>query len=409
MALKLPIYMDNHATTPVDPRVVEAMLPYFTRALRQRGQPLARLRLERPRRRSTQAREQVGGAHRRQRQGDRLDLGRDRVGQPGHQGRGRVLQGPGQPHHHRADRAQGGARHLQAPREGGLRGHLPAGRARTAGSTRRRWRAAMTDKTILVSIMLANNEIGTVNPVDEIGEVVKERGVLFHIDAVQGVGKIPFDVERAPAPTWCRCRRTRCTGPRASGALYVRRKPRVRLHRADRRRRARARHALGHAERAGHRRLRQGGGDRAGRDGGGERAPAGAARAAAPGHAGAGQRHLRQRLAGAPAARQPQHLLRLRRGRGDDDGAQGRGGVVGVGLHLGLARAVLRAARAGRRRGAGAHLDPLRPRALQHRGRGRLRGRRWWSTRSTSCARCRRSTRWPRRASTSRASQWAAH
>ena len=57
-------------------------------------------------------------------------------------------------------------------------------------------RAAMTDKTILVSIMLANNEIGTVNPIDEIGAIVKERGVLFHTDAVQGVGKIPFDVER---------------------------------------------------------------------------------------------------------------------------------------------------------------------------------------------------------------------
>jgi len=60
-------------------------------------------------------------------------------------------------------------------------------------------RGAITDKTILVSIMLANNEIGTVNPVDEIGAAVKERGVLFHIDAVQGVGKIPFDVNSSKA------------------------------------------------------------------------------------------------------------------------------------------------------------------------------------------------------------------
>src|SRR4029077_15663346 len=55
-------------------------------------------------------------------------------------------------------------------------------------------KAAMTDKTIVVSIMLANNEIGTVNPVEEIGAIAKERGAIFHIDAVQGVGKIPFDV-----------------------------------------------------------------------------------------------------------------------------------------------------------------------------------------------------------------------
>ena len=53
------------------------------------------------------------------------------------------------------------------------------------------------DKTILVSIMLANNEIGTVNPVAEIGTGVKARGALFHTDAVQGAGKIPFDVNRS--------------------------------------------------------------------------------------------------------------------------------------------------------------------------------------------------------------------
>ncbi len=56
-------------------------------------------------------------------------------------------------------------------------------------------RAAITERTILVSIMLANNEIGTVQPIEEIGKLCREKGVLFHIDAVQGVGKIPFDVE----------------------------------------------------------------------------------------------------------------------------------------------------------------------------------------------------------------------
>jgi len=87
---------------------------------------------------------------------------------------------------------------------------------------------AKPDKTILVSIMLANNEIGTVNPVEEIGAAVKQRGALFHIDAVQGAGKIPFDVNRAQADL-VSVTAHKMYGPKGVGALYVRRKPRVRL------------------------------------------------------------------------------------------------------------------------------------------------------------------------------------
>jgi cysteine desulfurase len=89
-------------------------------------------------------------------------------------------------------------------------------------------KAAMTDKTIVVSIMLANNEIGTVNPIEEIGAVVKERGAIFHTDAVQGVGKIPFDVNKARADL-VSISAHKMYGPKGIGALYVRRKPRVRI------------------------------------------------------------------------------------------------------------------------------------------------------------------------------------
>jgi cysteine desulfurase len=228
MTLKLPIFMDSQSTTPVDPRVLEAMLPYFTEKF---GHPASRnhpfgWEAEAA---VDKAREQVA----------KLIGARDPkevvFTSGGTESINLALKGAAEMYREKGNHIVTTAIDQRATmdvckrleRQGIEITYVPVGRDGLVSVEE--IAKAMTPKTILISVMFANNEIGTIQPVAEIGKLAKEKGVLFHTDAIQAAGKIPVDVE-AMSIDLLSATAHLMYGPKGVGALYVRRKnPRVRI------------------------------------------------------------------------------------------------------------------------------------------------------------------------------------
>src|SRR6266542_1124430 len=191
--MQLPIYMDNHATTPMDPRVLETMLPYFTRTFGNAASRNHSFGWE-AEEAVEQAREQIASLI----NADPKEL----VFTSGAtESDNLALKGVAEMYREKGDHIITSVVEHKAIldtckrlEKWGFRvSYLPVD---DTGMVRPEAVAeAIEEKTILCSIMLANNEIGTVNPIGEIGRICREKGVLFHCDAVQGFGKIPFDVQ----------------------------------------------------------------------------------------------------------------------------------------------------------------------------------------------------------------------